>query len=100
MRNKPTPLTDEFLQSVQGIRQAETDPFFYTRLKARMEKRQEESISLALKPAWLLSLLAIFLFINTFFLMQQSKQKATTTSRDTALQNFAGSYDLTIFNSF
>lgn len=36
MKPKFTPLVDEHLQSLLGMREEETDNFFYTRLKGRM----------------------------------------------------------------
>ena len=85
-KNIPTPLTDEYLQSLTQIKEAETDPFFYTRLKARMEKR-DAGWSFPLKAVWLVSLLLIFLFINAFLLVTQVKQN--TEQQSTTFQNFA-----------
>lgn len=100
-KNIPTPLTDQYLDSLQQIKEAETDPFFYTRLKARMEKQmQETDWSLPLKPVWLVSMLILFLFINTFFLVTEVKQNKETSGQNTSLQNFASGYDLSVSTSF
>lgn len=98
-KNIPTPLVDDYLQSLQEIKDAETDSFFYTRLKARMEKRVPDW-SFPLKPVWLLSMLVIFLFINTFFLVTQIKQSKETAAQSSSLQNFASGYDLSVSTSF
>ena len=96
-----TPLADEYLESVQPIQEAETDPFFYTRLKARMENEVAGSgWRLPLKPAWILSLLLVFLFINAFVLVNQFKQKTETSTQNNSLQNFASGYDLNVSTSF
>jgi hypothetical protein len=96
-----TPLTDQYLESLNGMKEAEADPFFYTRLKARMEKETADAgWSFPLKPAWLVSLLVIFLFINAFFLVTQVKQNRVVRSQDTSLQNFASGYDLSVSTSF
>jgi hypothetical protein len=96
-----THLADQYLESLNGMRQAEVDPFFYTRLKARMEKETaDQGWSFPLKPAWLVSLLVIFLFINAFFLATQVKQNKAASSQETTLQNFASGYDLSISTSF
>ena len=96
-----TPLADQYLESVNGMQEAETDPFFYTRLKARMENETtNESWSFPLKPAWLVSMLVLFLFINAFFLVTQVKQNKNTSSQETSLQNFASGYDLSVSTSF
>ena len=42
MENKSTPLVDEHLQSMQGMKELGADDFFYTRLKARMEREKSQ----------------------------------------------------------
>ena len=97
-KNIPTPLADEYMQSLDQIKAAETNPFFYTRLKARMENKTD-NWSFPLKPVWLVSMLVLFLFINAFFLVTQVKQ-TTETPQSTSLQNFASGYDLSVSTSF
>lgn len=100
-KNIPTPLADEYLENPQQIKEAETDPFFYTRLKARMEKKLSDSgRSFPLNPVWLVSMLVVFLFINTFFLVTQVKQTRETVEQNTSLQNFAIGYDLSVSSLF
>ena len=100
-KNIPTALTDQYHESLQQIKEAETDPFFYTRLKARMEKQTEASgWSFPLKPVWIISMLVLFLFINTFFLVTQVKQSKEASGQNTTLQNFATGYDLSVSTSF
>jgi len=94
-----TPLVDEHLASVQGINEAHTDDFFYTRLKARMEKKQSQSgWSFPLKPAWVIGGLVLLLATNGVMLIKQnsSGKKETTSS----LNDFAKSYDLQITPSY
>ena len=96
-----TPLADEYLESLNGMQQAETNPFFYTRLKARMEKENSSGgWSFPLKPVWLVSMLVLVLFINAFFLVTQVKQNKETTVQSTSLQGFASGYDLSVSTSF
>jgi hypothetical protein len=99
-KNIPTPLTEDFLESLHDMKQAETDPFFYTRLRARMEKREETEWRFPLKPVWLVSMLAIFLFINSFFLLPRVLQNRTEASAGNTLQNFASDYDLSVSTPF
>lgn len=100
-KNIPTPLADDYLQTVQPISEAETAPFFYARLKSKMGKRfREQEWSFRLKPVWLVTMLVLFLFINTFFLVTQVKQSGSRSSEGTSLQNFAYGYDLSDSNSF
>lgn len=102
MKKKSTPLVDEHLQSFMGMQEAITDDFFYTRLKARMQKEKSQpGWNFPLKPVWILSTLVFLLAVNSFILSQQFKTKATTsTVSATSLQSFAESYDQTISSSY
>jgi len=101
MQKKSTPLVDEHLQSLHGMQEAGTDEFFYTRLKARMERSEGAgNWSLPLKPVWVLGTLSILFAINIFMVSQQFKTKTTTPSENTALQSFAESYDQVIASSY
>jgi hypothetical protein len=70
-----TPLTDEYLQSLQGLQPAEPDPYFYTRLRARMEKAAAPSGSFLLRPVLAVAALSIVLLVNTFTILQQKNSK-------------------------
>ena len=102
MERKYTPLVDEHLQSMLGIKEVGTDDFFYTRLKARMEKESSQpGWSFPLKPVWIVGTLALLLAVNGVMLSQQikTKQKKSTTVTS-SLQNFAESYDQSISSSY
>lgn len=99
MEKKSTPLVDEHLQILQGMQEVGTDDFFYTRLKARMEKENsQQGWSFPLKPVWVVGTLALLLAVNGFMLSQQSK--TTSTVSTSSLQSFAESYDQTISSSY
>ena len=91
-----TPLADDYLKHAESLPQQETDDFFYTRLKSRMEKRDEKKTgwNFSLRPALLIGLLALLLFMNGFLFTRQDKSQPETSG--TELQTFATSYDLTI----
>lgn len=82
-----TPLTDEFLQSIEGISETEPAPYFYTRLKVRMEKKSE--IISVWKPAMAFAL-SVFLALNIYFLSTNTK----TEKNNNPVQEFANSYHL------
>ena len=99
MKRVQTPITDEYLKSIQGIKGAEADAFFYARLRAKMERRNEEKGAwvFQLKPAYIITLLLIFLSINSVVVINQvQSKKAEVTS--SALKSFANSYNLTVSN--
>ena len=99
MEKKSTPLVDEHLQGMQAMQEVGTDDFFYTRLRARMEKEKSQpGWSFPLKPVWIVGTLALLLAVNGFMLSQQSKTKSTTSA--SSLRSFAESYDQTISSSY
>ena len=98
MKNN-TPLVDEHLQSLQGMQETGTDDFFYTRLKARMEKVQpQQGLNLPLKPVWIIGSLVLLLAVNSVMLLQQKETKQQ--SNTTPIQQLATDYDLTISSSY
>lgn len=101
MKNKTpyTPLTDDYLNSLEGMHQVETSDFFYTRLQSKMSvTRQETNWPFALKPVWALAVLTLLLLLNAMVLLQQG-QKASPASPG-SLQDFASAYDQTLSPSF
>jgi len=100
---KRTALVDEHLLTMQSMEEIGTDDFFYTRLKARMEREQpEQGWSFPLKPVWIVGTLVLLLAVNGFMLSQQFKTTDTksATNSTSPLQNFASSYDQTISSSY
>jgi hypothetical protein len=90
-------LLEKHLESVEGMQEAQTDTFFYTRLKARMDKT--ESWSLPLRPVFTIPVLLILLLVNGFMLSKQSKPKEIE-SNTSSIQQFASSYDQTVANYY
>lgn len=90
-----TPLADDYLNLAAAQPDAETDPFFYTRLVARMEGEQKIMSTLTLRPSLLIGLLALLLCFNSYLFTRENKA-SSPQSTGTALQTFASSYDLTI----
>ncbi len=101
MKKNTTPLVDEHLQTIQGLQEVATDEFFYTRLKARMERnKNEQGWSFPLKPVWVIGTLALLLTVNGFILSQQVTTKKVKTTETSSLQKFAESYDQTISSAY
>jgi hypothetical protein len=91
--NSKTPLTDEFLQSLQGMEAVEPDPFFYTRLTGRMQ-RQDKQTGSFFKPAWAVIALCFFLAINTWMIFQEKNIKKDMVENRSPEQAFAETYHL------
>lgn len=101
MEKSTTPLVDEHLRSIAGMQEAGTDDFFYTRLKARMEKGQsQQGWVFPLRPVWIVGTLSLLLVVNGFMLAQNFKDKKTSAATTSSLQGFAESYDQTISSSY
>jgi hypothetical protein len=108
MKKKSTPLVDAHLQSMQGMQEAGTDDFFYTRLKARMLARQsnernnqlQKGLNFSLKPVWMLGALLLLLVVNVFILSVQFKTGKSETTNKTNIKNFAASYDQAIYTTY
>ena len=95
-KNVQTPFTDEYLDIASHLPDAETDPFFYTRLKGRMDRvNGSMAWKFSLRPALLIGVLALLLCLNGFFFINQEKSQPDTSGTP-SLQTFASSYDLTI----
>lgn len=90
-----SPLVDEHLQSLQGLQETGTDDFFYTRLMARMERKESTLVwNFPIKPVWLAGALTVLLFINGLMLVQQNQGKKKTSA--SSIQDVASSYDQSI----
>jgi hypothetical protein len=102
MERNATLLIDEHLESLIGMKEAVTDDFFYTRLKARMDRQSGATVwNFPLKPVWVVSTLFVLLAVNGFMLSQKlegKKEKATASAP--TLQGFAESYDQVISSSY
>ncbi len=91
--------TEDILNSFDGIQTSAVPPFFYTRLKARMQREAEESKPSALfqRPAFLVLSLSVVLIMNIIFLSNAGGQKMPSTNQPnnkTGIQAFADAYDL------
>jgi hypothetical protein len=95
MKQTPTPLVDEYLTSLHEIKQAELNPFFYTRLLAKIEnKREHTEWNLPLNPVWIIGMLTLLLAVNALMFTSKSTRQKTGTSL--SIEAFAESYDLTV----
>ena len=100
MKNNNTPLVDEHLKSLMGMEEAQTDEFFYTRLRARMEE-PVDGWRFPLRPVWIVGTLMILLGLNGFMLSKEFRSKPMGQKQENAsIQSFAEAYDQTIHSSY
>lgn len=87
--------TEEILNSLDNIHKAAAPDFFYTRLRARMEKESEVPATRPwmLKPVYTFAALVIVLVVNALVLFMKNDAKQTTTTVD-PMQTIAAEYNL------
>jgi hypothetical protein len=86
---------DEILNSIENIQKAVAPDFFYTRLRARMEKESEVIAARPwiLRPVYTFAALVIVLLVNAFVLFKENSTKQTTSTVD-PMQSIAAEYNL------
>ena len=93
--------TEEILNSLDGIHRAMAPDFFYTRLKARLEKGTLPSAEKhwALRPIYAVIALVVVLLINAAVLFTQTgnstSQEIATVSDSDNIQTLASEYSVT-----
>jgi len=91
------------LNSLDGLQRAEAAPFFYTRLKARMEKEYSDKgiMGIAwLRPQLAFAALALLAALNVFTIInkKQDKETYTTATSTSVTEQVASDYGLGIAN--
>jgi hypothetical protein len=100
MKNKnATRLLDEYLEALQGMEPPQTDQFFYTRLRARMEKKVS-GWSFPLRPVWVIAMLLLFISINSVLLFRQQADKKEMGNNAGSLNKVAETYNLAVSSSY
>ncbi len=87
---------EQILSAWDGAKRAEAPSFFYTRLRARMEKGSRQPVrSWLLRPAFVVTTLVVVIIINVFIYFQPSAPSAIIPSDDeTSIQSIAAEYNL------
>ncbi len=98
---------EEILSSLDNAKRAEVPSFFYTRLKARMEKETTARPSWILRPAFALAALLLIILVNAFVIFQSNQTKdtdsvntvASTLLETESMQSLASEFSLNTDNS-
>lgn len=88
---------EQIINAWDGAKRAEAPAFFYTRLKARMERESGEQPvkSWLLKPAFVIATLIAVIVINVFIFFQEGNSTAIIPSPgDETIQSIAAEYNL------
>jgi hypothetical protein len=96
MNNDRNKKIEEILDSFEGTQRATMPDFFYTRLKARMQKGIESANqkSWILRPAFALTVLAAVLLINAVVIFRGDASIDNATNDAETLQSIAAEYSL------
>jgi hypothetical protein len=95
MKKDANEILEQHLSVLSNMEEIGPNAFFYTRLKARMEKENaSNSWEFPLKPVWVISILIMLLALNGVLVVQELKSSKTNT--DKGIQALAASYDQVI----
>lgn len=88
---------EQTLESLDGIQPAEVNPFFYTRLTAKMEKQASpaaSSFGWIGNLKWNVALLSLFMALNvaSVFLLSGSPQESEPGTEQVSIDAFADDY--------
>ena len=89
------------LNSLDGIQKASAPDFFYTRLKARLEKEilPGNDKKWVLRPAYIFSALLLVIAINAFVFLKNQNQTTVVENNETVQQSIAAEYNLYDINT-
>lgn len=81
--------TEKILGSIEGIQRVPAPDFFYTRLKARMEKEMPVPVvrKRMLQPSFIISGLVLLLLINAMILLKNRGADSSNTTTTSAREN-------------
>ena len=88
---------EDILNSLDGSQRASAPDFFYTRLKARMEKglNKDGQRSWVLRPVYALAGFALLLIVNAVVILQKDNVNTESNNMDTvSAQTIAAEYVL------
>lgn len=96
--------TEEILSSLDGIQRAEPNPFLYTRLQAKLLKKQDNPFLTAFafitRPAVVMAMVMFLLLVNGYIMynrnaMQQNQEEmGQTIAAEYGRQNTINPYEL------
>ena len=97
--------TEDILNSLDGMKRASAPDFFFTRLKARMEKGQKKPASTGwwvLKPVYTIAVIALVIVVNlaVVFIKSETQTPGTLAADTDGYQSIAADYDLAENSSF
>lgn len=101
MDNNRNNRIDKVLNSLDGVQRASAPDFFYTRLRARMEKgiAADNKPNRVLRPAYIFTVLLLIIAVNAFVFLKNQDQATVVDNNETVQQSIAAEYNLYDINS-
>ena len=97
MKNMSNEQFEHEMKIISNLKEVGAPNFFYTRLKARMDKENlSNELAGPFQPIIVICALTLLLFINSLLLKSDSNIVNTNSSQE--MEAFAASYDQTISN--
>jgi hypothetical protein len=94
---------EKALESLDGIQRATPQPYFYTRLKARLDRKERDWAGITgfiSRPAYALAMICLVLLINTWAVMNNSNESNQVNSIQVATdQQLPDEYNVAV-NTF
>ena len=89
---------EQTLQCLDGVKRAEANPFLFTRIKARMDRRAtlwERTFSFISKPAFAIAIVVVVMAVNGWALWDKSGSgTGETVAADTNVSELANEYNV------
>lgn len=86
------------MESLGGLQPAAAPDFFYTRLKGKMQPAAQTRTSFMLRPAFITTVLAVFLVVNIVSLINIGKTPQEPVSfrsnKPAGIESFAAAYNM------
>ena len=83
---------EKTLQSLDGLQRAQANPFLYTRIRAKLEQRENSSwekvFSFVNRPVVALAILFTVILVNSLIVFNNKKQDAATVA-NTEIRNWS-----------
>lgn len=100
MENNRNNRIDEVLNSLDGVKRPSAPDFFYTRLRAKLEKGLlDNNPKWVLRPAYIFSALLLVITINAFVFLKNQNQTTVVDNNETVQQSIAAEYNLYDINT-
>ena len=89
---------EQTLQCLDGVKRAESNPFLFTRIQARMNKRssrwEERTFSFISKPAIAIAIVVLVMAVNGWALWGGTGSNENLTADNANVSEFANEYNV------